>query len=135
MTLVVDSSAVIALIIGEPEADAFDRILHGSDGAVISTGNMIECCRVLQVRAGAARWQELDELIEAYAITVLPTDQAQVRYAREGMARFGQGRGAAPAVLNFGDLFAYALARSLDAPLLFKGDDFAQTDVVAAWRP
>ena len=51
------------------------------------------------------------------------------------MARFGQGRGAPPAVLNFGDLFAYALARSLNAPLLFKGDDFSQTDVIAAWRP
>lgn len=135
MSLVVDSSAVIALIIGEPEADAFDRILEASGGAVISTGNMIECCRVLQVRAGMDRWRELDELIEAYAITVLPTDQTQLRYAREGMARFGRGRGAAPAVLNFGDLFAYALARSLNAPLLFKGDDFPQTDVTAAWRP
>ncbi len=135
MSLVVDSSAVIALIIGEPEADAFDRILEASGGAVISTGNMIECCRVLQVRAGMDRWRELDELIEAYAITVLPADQTQLRYAREGMARFGLGRGAAPAVLNFGDLFAYALARSLNAPLLFKGDDFARTDVIAAWRP
>ena len=51
------------------------------------------------------------------------------------MARFGQGSGAQPAVLNFGDLFAYALARSLNAPLLFKGEDFSQTDVNAAWRP
>ena len=56
-------------------------------------------------------------------------------FAMEGMARFGQGRGAPPAVLNFGDLFAYALARSLNAPLLFKGEDFSQTDVNAAWRP
>lgn len=135
MKLVVDSSAIIALVIGEPEADTFDRILHRVGGAALSTGNMIECCRVLQVRAGADRWQELDELIEAYAIAVVPTDQAQLRYAREGMARFGQGRGASPAVLNFGDLFAYALARSLNAPLLFKGNDFSQTDVVAAWRP
>ena len=135
MNLVVDSSAIIALIIGEPEADEFDRILHGAGRAALAIGNMIECCRVLQVRAGVGRWQELDELIETYAIEILPTDEAQLRYAREGMARFGQGRGAPPAVLNFGDLFAYALARSLNAPLLFKGDDFSQTDVNAAWRP
>ena len=96
MSLVVDSSAVIALIIGEPEADDFDRILHSADEVVLSTGNMIECCRVLQVRAGADRWQELDELIEAYSIRIRPTDQAQLAYAREGMARFGQGRGAPP---------------------------------------
>lgn len=135
MSLVVDTSAVIALMVGEPEAATFDRILSGAVGAVISAGSMVESCRVLQIRAGIGRWQELDELVDAYAIRVAAVDEPQLRYTRDGMARFGQGRGAPPAVLNFGDLFAYALARSLNAPLLFKGEDFSRTDVVAAWRP
>lgn len=67
-------------------------------------------------------------------LAIAPIDAAQVAFAREGVGRFGKGRAAPPAVLNFGDLFAYALARSLAAPLLFKGDDFSQTDVEPA-RP
>jgi ribonuclease VapC len=135
VSLVVDTSAIIALMVGEPEAATFDKILGGTVGAAISVGSMIESCRVLQIRAGIGRWHELDELVDAYAIRIMAVDEPQLRYARDGMARFGQGRGAPPAVLNFGDLFAYALARSLNAPLLFKGEDFSQTDVIAAWRP
>ena len=72
------------------------------------------------------------ELIKANQIAVAAVDRPQVELADEGMTRFGLGRGAPPALLNFGDLFAYALARRLDAPLLFKGDDFNQTDVRVA---
>ena len=62
-------------------------------------------------------------------------DVDQLDLAKDGMRRFGRGRGASPAVLNFGDLFAYALARRLSAPLLFKGNDFGRTDIIPAWIP
>ena len=71
----------------------------------------------------------MDALLAAAEAEVVPVDAAQVAAARDGMLRFGRGRGEEPGVLNFGDLFAYALAKRLNAPLLFKGDDFTRTDL------
>ena len=89
----------------------------------------------MQVRVGIQRWADLDRLLSVYGIVVAAMDEGQLQLSKDGMRRFGKGRGAHPAVLNFGDLFAYALARSCAAPLLFKGDDFGATDVEPAWRP
>jgi ribonuclease VapC len=127
VTIVVDTSALVAILFGEPERDRFRRLLETTP-AVISAGNLIELVRVVMRRTphlvGDAR-----EVLAALGVSVAVVDEAQVALAEEGQARFGLGRGAPPAVLNFGDLFAYALARQLDAPLLFKGNDFARTDV------
>lgn len=95
---------------------------------------MIELYRVMQARAGAQRWGDIDLFLGLYGVVVAAVDIAQLEMAKDGMHRFGMGRGAPPAVLNYGDLFAYALARSRGAPLLFKGTDFAATDVEPAWR-
>ena len=130
MTIVVDTSALVAVLFGEPERDRFRRLLE-TTSAVISAGNLIELLRVVMRRTphlvGDAR-----AVVAALGISVAAVDEAQVALAEAGQARFGRGRGVPPAVLNFGDLFAYALARQLDAPLLFTGDDFTRTDVKPA---
>ena len=135
MTLVVDTSAVLAILFAEPEAPGFMRLLASSTHTLIAVGSAVELYRLIHVRFGVGRWNDLDRLLTLYAVVYAGMDERQFEHAKEGMRRFGQGRGAAPAVLNFGDLFAYALARSLSAPLLFKGDDFSRTDVIPAWKP
>ena len=118
----------------EPEAEAFFDLMDKAKPAIISAGNMIEVYRVVQAKA-RHRLADVDNLMVQLQVQVAPVDAAQVALARDGMERFGKGRGTAPAVLNFGDLFAYALARARAAPLLFKGDDFTQTDLIQAWTP
>ena len=135
MTLVVDTSAMMAILLGEPEATAFAPILRASTTTVISAGSVIELYRVMQARAGSQRWDDVDHLLDLYGIVAVPVDRPQLLLAKDGMRPFGLGRGAPPAMLNFGDLFAYALARSLPAPLLFKGNDFGRTDIIPAWTP
>jgi ribonuclease VapC len=117
----------MAMLLAEEEED-YARLLARSR-PVLSCGSLIELVRVATLRRGARMRDAVDELLGRFAIEPVPVDRAQVELAVDGHARFGIGRGAPPAVLNFGDLFAYALARHLDAPLLFKGDDFGQTDV------
>lgn len=97
----------------------------------MSCGTLIELLHVAQVALGAEAVGTIDRLRAVYGIEPVPVDAAQVALARDGMLAYGEGRGEEPAVLNFGDLFAYALAKQLRLPLLFKGDDFARTDVEA----
>ncbi len=127
MTLVVDTSAVVAILMDEPERDPFrDLLLRSSP--VISAGSLVEALRISAVRKTRAispAWT----FLELFSVQVVPLDEVQARLAEEGNRRFGKGRGQPPAVLDFGDLFAYALARHLDAPLLFKGSDFSRTDL------
>ena len=128
MRFVVDTSALVAIVNGEPEALRFHDLLLDHE-SVISCGTLIETLRVMQVGLGEPALGAIDRLIELYGIAPVPVDAEQVALAREGMLAYGKGRGEAPAALNFGDLFAYALARQLRLPLLFKGEDFAATDV------
>lgn len=128
MRLVVDTSALVAILEAEPEADGFAAALADHE-PVISCGTLIETLRVVALRRGDAALPLVHALLDANRVTPVPVDAAQVALAEDGMRRFGKGRRVTPAVLNFGDLFAYALARHLDAPLLFKGDDFGPTDV------
>jgi ribonuclease VapC len=124
---VVDTSALVAVLFGE--ADRLPLLQQLEIGTkVMSAGSVIELLRVVGRRAPQWR-REARQLLDILQIEIWPVDREQVDLAEDGMARFGKGRGAPPAVLNFGDLFAYALARHLDAPLLFKGDDFRHTDV------
>ena len=135
LTLVIDTSAVLAIPFVEPETPDFMRLLACSTHTLIAAGSAVELYCLIHVRFGVARWKDLDRLLALYAVVNAGMDERQLELAKDGMLRFGQGRGSSPAVLNFGDLFAYALARSLPAPLLFKGDDFSRTDVIPAWRP
>jgi len=127
--IVVETSADVAIIAGEPERDKFLDLLLASD-PVISAGSAIETMRTVQLRFGPKRITDVHAFFSAVRIQIAPCNAEQLSLAEEGMIRFGKGCGAEPAVLNFGDLFAYALARHLAAPLLFKGDDFAVTDVL-----
>lgn len=134
MTLVIDTSAVLAIPFVEPETPDFMRLLACSTHTLIAAGSAVELYRLIHVRFGVGRWKDLDRLLALYAVVNAAMDEHQLDLAKDGMRRFGQGRGTTLAVLNFGDLFAYALARSLSAPLLFKGCDFSRTDVIPAWR-
>jgi len=126
--LVADSSALIAVLFGEPERADFKRFLLAHE-VKISAGTLIETLRVVQLGLGPEALSAVDELLETSGAEIVSVDADQVAAAREGMLRFGKGRGEEPAVLNFGDLFAYALAKRLGLPLLYKGEDFARTDV------
>ena len=128
MRFVVDTSALIALIKHEPEAGWIEALLLEQE-PLISGGTLIETQRVLQFWPGPGFLVWFDELIDACGFQIIPVDHAHVAAARDGMLRYGKGRGEAPAALNFGDLFAYAAAKTLDLPLLFKGDHFSPTDV------
>jgi ribonuclease VapC len=126
--LVADTSALIAVLLGEPERADFRQFLLAHD-VKISAGTLIETFGVVQLALGPEGLAGVDELLATSGAQVVPVDADQVAAAREGMLRYGKGRAEEPAVLNFGDLFAYALATRLKLPLLYKGEDFARTDV------
>ena len=128
--IAVDTSALIAILLAEQEAEAFKHRL-AAEPARVSAVSLQEASMVLAERLGdATAWQELDELIQAIPLEVIAHDQQLAEIARDAFLRFGKGRH--PARLNCGDCASYALAKSLNIPLLFKGTDFAQTDIVAA---
>jgi ribonuclease VapC len=126
--LVVDTSGLLAILLNEPERSQFKRCLLEHEPK-ISAGTLIETLRVVQLALGPEALAGVDALLETTGAEIVAVDADQVAEARKGMLLYGKGRGEEPAVLNFGDLFAYALARRLGLPLLFKGDDFARTDV------
>jgi len=126
--MVIDTSALIAILRLEPEAKAFADAIAATPLRLISAVTVQESCMVLAGRSGGPEcWAGLDELIERAAIQIAPYDDAQARMAREAFLRYGKGRH--PAALNFGDCASYALARVWRLPLLFKGEDFARTDI------
>ena len=129
--IVVDTSALVAIIGGEPEAVRFNTVLGAWKDIVLSAGTAVETYIVVHSRWSDAGVARLESLITFAGIELRSVDARQTRFAFEAHRRFGRGSGH-PAKLNYGDCFAYALARSLDAPLLFKGDDFAQTDIRSA---
>ena len=128
MRIVVDTSALLAVLLQEAERDRFIAVLLDNE-PVISIATLTETYLVAQARRGSAVLEEVDRQIASYEIEIAPVLADDRIWLRQAMLDFGKGRRRAPAVLNFGDLFAYALARRLALPLLFKGDDFARTDV------
>jgi ribonuclease VapC len=130
LRLVVDTSALVAIALAEPERDRFREILQRAEGFV-SIASLTETYLVLQARRGPLAIAEFDIMMNALELGIEPV-LAEDRAILQGAVRdFARGRRQPPAVLNFGDLFAYALARRLGLPLLFKGTDFAQTDIMA----
>jgi ribonuclease VapC len=128
--MVVDTSAVVAILQREPERERFADALAGADDPLISAATLFECSIVMHRRGGDRAIERLDELLLSAGVRCVALDIAHVHAARDAWTRFGKGR--SPAALNFGDCFSYALATTAGRPLLFKGDDFAQTDVTPA---
>ncbi len=129
--IVVDSSALIAILRREPEADSFLQVIAAADGCLLASVSLLETSMVLAGRTGdATSWSELDALVARAAIEVVAQDAGLAEEARETFLRYGKGRH--PAGLNLGDCASYALAKARDLPLLFKGNDFSKTDLTAA---
>lgn len=128
--IVVDSSAIIAIIRAEPEHAGMLAVLNQSDSSVCSMVAFVESFMVSTRRNEDAPVELHVELLEDLGIKTVALDQEQAVLAAQAFTRFGKGRH--PAKLNLGDCFSYALAKSLNAPLLFKGDDFHRTDIVPA---
>lgn len=129
--MIVDSSAVIAILTEEPEAIEFSDKIAAAKTLRMSVANFFEAAIVLDSKRSSAISRKLDELVRTAEIHLAAVDEAQARVAREAYRDFGKGSGH-KAQLNFGDCFAYALAKTLNEPLLFKGTDFSQTDVRSA---
>jgi ribonuclease VapC len=125
--MVLDTSALLALLLDEPEAEDFRAAVEDDATRLVSAATLLETALVIEARKGEPGGRELDALIHKAEIVVVPVDAEHVLEARRVFRRFGKGRHAAG--LNFGDLFAYALARTSGEPLLFNGEDFARTDV------
>ena len=125
--IAVDTSAIIAAALGEPEAEAFKGVLEETP-LLISWATLLELRRVLAAKGFAHAAAIVDALLQAPNLTAVSFDAVHYRAAESAMERFGKGSGH-PARLNLGDCFAYAVAKVADVPLLFKGDDFGHTDV------
>jgi ribonuclease VapC len=129
--IAIDTSAVIAILQGEPEAATLLRCISEADSACLSAVSLQEASMVLAGRArDETAWHELDALITTYSIAIMPYAEDQALIGRAAFLRFGKGRHAAR--LNCGDCASYGLAKKYDIPLLFKGSDFAKTDIVPA---
>jgi ribonuclease VapC len=129
--IVIDSSALVAILRKEPDALLFAEAIGAEDSVIVSAVNCFEASMVLAGRShGETAWRPLDALLARAKIAVIPFDGGQTGTARAAFLRYGKGRH--PAALNFGDCAAYALAKSKGIPLLYKGADFAKTDIVSA---
>lgn len=128
--MVIDTSALVAILLGEPECDEFvDRIAEAED-PMISAATLAEASIVMQGREGDGGVTDVDDLLARAGVRCVAVDDMQAYLALEGFHRYGKGR--SPAGLNFGDCFSYALAKRFNRPLLFKGDDFRHTNVEPA---
>ena len=125
--IAVDSSAIVAILARESEAARIRAALEAANGAMISACNLLEVQLVIEGRRALGGWSDVEDLLAKYNISTHPFDARQLAIAREASIRFGKGRHKAG--LNFGDCFAYALAKSEGIALLCTGNDFAETDV------
>lgn len=128
--MVVDSSALLVILFGEPEADSFIEVLSAPDRKFMSAVNKLEAGIVVEARKGPAGAVALVKLLAASGIEIIPFDSGQAGTSMAAWRRYGRGRH--PAGLNLGDCAAYALASTLNEPLLFKGEDFSKTDIAPA---
>lgn len=128
--MVIDTSALCAILLREPERDDFVTAMASADVRLVGVPNAFETAIVLLARKGPAGVRELDLLLHKAQVELVAFTEDHLLLAREAYERFGKGRH--PAQLNFGDCCAYAVARYAGAPLLYKGGDFAQTDILPA---
>lgn len=128
--MILDSSAVLAILFREPDFEAYEAAIASAPYRRISAANFVEVSIVVESRGGHAVVQQWDALVREAGIAVESVTEEQALIARQAFSDYGKGRH--PAALNFGDCFAYALAKSIGEPLLFKGQDFRQTDILPA---
>lgn len=129
--IVVDTSAIVAIAFGEPEREAFVQVVQQADKALISVVSVLEARMVVHGRRGERAVALVDDLMRLPVFDWVAPGAAEMNAAYSAFLAFGRGSGH-PAGLNFGDLFSYALAKTRGLPLLYKGDDFSQTDVRSA---
>lgn len=127
---VVDSSALLAVVLGEPDAEAFGERLVEPVRKLVSAATLLEAAVAAERRGGLEARDRLDRLVARVEVEIVPFDAAHLGWARDAFRRFGKGRHAA--ALDLGDCIAYATARHAVLPLLFKGEAFAQTDIERA---
>ncbi|MBS9477644.1 type II toxin-antitoxin system VapC family toxin [Ancylobacter radicis] len=128
--MILDTSALVAILYREPEAAAFAQRIHDADICRISVATHVELSMVIENQLGPEGMRQAEAFFRRAGIVIEPVTVEQGELARQAFLDFGKGRHKAG--LNFGDCFAYALAKATGEPLLFKGNDFSQTDIVAA---
>jgi len=128
--MVIDASALLAILLGEPEAEALSRAIAADAKRLVSAISVFEAAIVIRARKGPIGGRELDLLLHEATVRIVSFDADQVAIARAACEKYGKGYH--PAALNLGDCCSYALSRSSGEPLLFKGDDFSKTDVAIA---
>jgi ribonuclease VapC len=129
--MVIDSSVLVAILFGEPESVRLVQAIVASEERVMAAPTLVETAAVMLARRGAAGEIALDALVQRLEIEIVPMSSEAATSARRAYRRFGKGVGS-PGVLNYGDCLAYGVATSRGEALLFKGDDFAKTDIAAA---
>jgi ribonuclease VapC len=129
-----DTSALVAIALGEPERESFLRAMRDANIVLISTVSVVETRMVMHARRGERAVVLIDDLLRLPMFEILPPGLEEMNAAFAAFVAYGKGSGH-PAALNFGDLFSYALAKVRSIPLLFKGNDFSQTDLVPACPP
>jgi ribonuclease VapC len=128
--MIVDSSALVAVALREPEETAFMSAMRDAETCAVGAPSLLETSMVLW----PVRPETIDALIDSLGLVVVGFESHHLTEARAAYARYGKGTGS-PAKLNFGDCISYALAKVSGEPLLFKGDDFTHTDITPAWVP
>lgn len=129
--MIIDSSAILAILFAEAEASGFRKIIETADTSRMSAANWLETSLRVDSKNNPLASHVLDDFMRASGIEIVPVSVEQAQLARRAFRVYGKGMGH-PAQLNFGDCFAYALAKERDEPLLFKGSDFAATDIRSA---
>ena len=127
--MVIDTSAILAILFGEQDASRYAAAIDADPTRLISMASVLEASIVANARKGPSSERELDLLLLKAGVETIAFNEEQLQLARHAFRQYGKGRH--PARLNFGDCFGYALSRTSGEPLLFKGDDFAKTDVVS----
>lgn len=125
--MVIDTSAIVAIAKNEPEAATFEKLIADDPVRLISTATVLEAAMVLETRFGELGGAELDLWLARVEVDIVAVEVEHADQARRAWRRYGKGRH--PASLNYGDCFSYALAKLANEPLLFKGNDFSQTDI------
>ena len=132
--MIIDTSVLVAILRAEPDAAGFLEVIRATLPRRISAATYVELGVVIDGPGDPIASRRLDDFLGRMSIVIEPVTETQARIAREAYRDFGKGSGH-PAGLNFGDCLAYALARELNEPLLFKGDDFRHTDIPFVGRP
>jgi ribonuclease VapC len=128
--MILDTSAMVAILYREPEADAFVQLVHDADACRISVASYVELSMVIENQLGPRGMRQAEAFFRRARVSIEPVTVDHGELARQAFLDFGKGRHKAG--LNYGDCFSYALAKATGEPLLFKGNDFSQTDIKAA---